>query len=131
MSLANDSLLLALANSGYTNQEVTAPNASSQTTAIRVSEQVIRVIAGVANGSVVLPSILSGETGSLPLGWVVNDSPNTIKLFSASGESMNGVLNASLSISSGAAAFYYKEPATTGKGGGTTGTTNWHANSVS
>jgi hypothetical protein len=130
MSLANDSLLVAVAASGFTNQEVTAPN-TAQGSATRVSEQVIRIIAGVSNGAVVLPSILSGEAGSLPLGWVINDSPNTIKIFPFTGESQNGVVNQSLSVSSGAAAFYYKEPAATGKGGGQTGTTNWHSNTVS
>jgi hypothetical protein len=130
MSLANDALLFALANLGFTNQEVTAPN-TAQGAATRISENVMRVIAGVSNGAVVLPSLLSNEAGSLPAGWVINDSPNTIKLFPFTGESHNGSANASLSISSGAAAFYYKEPATTGKGGGQTGTTNWHSNTVS
>jgi hypothetical protein len=131
MSLANDSLLEALAASGYTNQELFATNANSQNTAVRIMEQVVRVIGGVSNGSIVLPSILSGDAGSMPLGWVVNDSPNTIKLFPFTGESQNGVTNGSLSVSAGAAIFYYKEPAATRKGGGQTGTTNWHSNTVS
>lgn len=130
MSLANDSLLLALAQEGFTTQECTAPDANAQGKGVRVNSTVMRVVAGVSNGSITLGSLLSNDAAS-PLGWIVNDSPNTIKLFPFTGESQNGVANASLSIATGAAAFYYKEPASTGKGGGSTGTTNWHSSAVS
>ena len=129
MSLANDSLLKALGEGGYAQQEMTCPNANSQGTATRITAQVARCTSNVGNGSAVLPPILSNEADSA-YGWIINDGANTIKLFPATGENMNGVANASLSIAAGASAFYYKEPATTGKGGGQTGTTNWHANSV-
>lgn len=130
MSLANDSLLFALAQQGYQNQEAQAPN-TTQATATRITGQVCRITGSAgANGAVVLPSLLSNEADSA-LGWVLNDSPNSIKLFPSGGESQNGVANASLTIAAGAAAFYYKEPSTTGKGGGQTGTNNWHSSSVS
>lgn len=129
MSIANDSLLFALAQQGYTNQEVQA-NATTQATAARVYSQVCRVTASVSNGAVVLGSLLSNEADNV-LGWVVNDSPNSIKLFPFTGESQNGSANGSLTIATGTAAFYYKEPTTTGKGGGTQGTNNWHSSTVS
>jgi hypothetical protein len=130
MSLVNDSLLVMLGQEGFTNQECTAPNANSQNTGFRATAPVLRVTGGVANGSVVLPSQLSNEAAN-PIGWIINDSGNTIKLFPASGENQNGTLNASLSISNGQSAFYFKEPAVTGKGGGTVGTTNWHSSTLS
>jgi hypothetical protein len=108
MSTANDSLFYNLGMDGFICQDgIGAPNANSQGTAWPLLSAATRVTTSVANGSLILKSILSGEASPNPLMWVINDSPNTIKVFPASGENQNGVANAALSIPSGQSGFFF------------------------
>lgn len=133
MSLSNDSLLEALGQEGYTIYDgLAAPNASSQNTATKLIGQACRVTTSVANGSLILPSILSNEAS--PLVYVINDSPNAVLVYpflsSVTPEKMNTTNNASLSIPAGGWGHFIKTPAQTKKGGGTQGTINWSASAA-
>lgn len=126
MSVANDALLAVLGQQGFpVNDNLAAPNASSQTTATRCGSSINRFTTGVANGSAVLPSSVSNEAE--PITFVINDTPNAIKLFPFSGENQGGVLNAFLSIPAGQAAIAIRVPAQIGKGGGGGGTLDWRS----
>lgn len=90
MSVANDALLVALGQNGFTVlDDQTAPN-TAQGTATRLIGQVTRFIssAGV-NAAAVLPSLLSLEASSLL--FLVNDSPNAMQVFPATGETINAL----------------------------------------
>jgi hypothetical protein len=128
MSQTNDALLYNLALSGFpVNDNISCPNASSQATATRATGDAVRVTNSVANGSMILPSILSQEAP--PLIFVINDSPNAIKVYpflsTVSPESMNTTNNAALTIAAGGWGMFVKIPPLTQKGGGTQGTSNW------
>jgi hypothetical protein len=128
MSQTNDSLLYNLGLSGFPVTDNNAcPNASSQATATRIIGDAWRVTTSVANGSAILPSILSQEAP--PLVFVINDSPNSIKVYpflsTASPELMNTSANAALTIVAGGWGMFVKVPPLTTKGGGTQGTSNW------
>jgi hypothetical protein len=129
MSTANDAVLVALGQNAFpVNDCLGAPNANSQSTGTRCGSPVNRFTTSVSNGSAVLPSILSGEAEAMV--FVINDSPNTIKVFCASGDSQNGSLNASLSIGTGTSGVFFKVGALHSKGGGGGGTTDWRSANI-
>ena len=126
MSTANDALLYNLALQGFpATDDAAAPNASSQGTATAFIGDLLRVTTSAANGSVILKSNLSNEAP--PLCFVVNDSPNTIKVYPFAGESLNGTTNLALSIPSGQSAIFVRVPPASSKGGGGGGTIDWRA----
>lgn len=131
MSTANDALLLNLANDGFNIQnDVGAPN-TTQGTATPIKSGATRVSfsSGSGNGALILPSILTNEVGLDPLRFIINDSPNAIKVFPAQGETQNGVANQSLSIPAGQSAICSKvQTSTVSRGGGpNTGTNDWRS----
>lgn len=120
MSTANTALVFNLAMNGYLiDDDKVAGAANAQGTANRLLGQCNRCVSAVANGSFILPSILSGEAAWMV--FVVNDSLNTIKVFCAAGENLNGVANASLSVPSGQAGIFIPVPNSHG------GTTDWRS----
>jgi hypothetical protein len=73
---------------------------TTQAGATPIRQRVSRVIGGAGNSGLVLPAIGTGEATISPY-WVINDGPNTIKVYCALGEKMNTSLNASLSLTAG------------------------------
>jgi hypothetical protein len=119
MSVANDALLVALGQNGFPVFDNQSAPTTTQGTATRCIGQVTRFTASVAGGSAaaVLPSLLSEEVQGML--FVINDTPNTMKVFPFTGETEGGVANQSLSIPTGqSGVFISVTAAKTGKGGG-------------
>jgi hypothetical protein len=117
MSLANDSLLMALGQDGFNVQDnifITSAMVSQGTAVpIRSSGSRVTGAPNTNNGALILPSLLTGEA-----------SPFSIVVFCAQGENLNGSANGSLTIPSGQAGFFFKVQNTI-RGGGTTQTLDW------
>lgn len=131
MSTANDALLYNLGITGFPVFDDVLIGAANitQALALPVFGELARVISSPAtNGSMILKSSLSNDAP--PLAFVVNDSANTIRVFSFAGENLNGSLNGSLSIPSGQSGIFIKVPPATTKGGGGGGTTDWRAAAI-
>jgi hypothetical protein len=128
MSLANDSLLMALGQDGFNVQDnVFIPSTQvAQSTAVPIRSSGTRVTAApnTNNGALILPSLLTGEASGDPMRFVINDSAFSIVVFCAQGENMNGAANGSLTIPTGQAGFFFKVQNTI-RGGGTTQTLDW------
>jgi hypothetical protein len=117
MSVANDALLVQLAQNGFPIVDDLAAPTSAQGTATKCIGQVSRFTTAVANGAAILPSLLSLEATGLI--FVVNDTPQTIKVFPFTGETEGGVANQSLSIATGTSGIFIAVTAAkTAKGGG-------------
>ena len=101
MSTTNTAILGHLGRLGFSlDDDKTAGTASSQSGANAITGQVTRVTSAVANGSMILRSILTSDAPNLC--FVVNDSAQAIVLYPFSGENMNGSANAGLTIAAGA-----------------------------
>jgi hypothetical protein len=127
MSTANDSLLYNLGLVGFpvTDNTSATVTASQQNTGTAVVGDAFRVTNSNANGACVLKSSLSNEAS--PLTFVVNDSPNTIRVYAAPGENMGGVLNSFLAIPTGQSGIFVRVPVQVQKGGGGGGTADWRS----
>lgn len=125
MSVANDGLLLALGQNQFTiNDDMVAPG-TTQAGATKCIGQVCRVTTSTASAtaSMILPSLLTQEAQS-PV-FVVNDSPNTVRVYPFTGETEGGVTNSALSIPAGQSGIFVKiNGAAVGKGGGQTSVVN-------
>lgn len=101
MSTTNTALIGHLGREGYSLDDAkTAGTASSQSGANAITSQCSRITSAVANGSMILRSILSNDCPDMC--FVINDSAQAIKVFAFAGENVNGSLNASLTIAAGA-----------------------------
>lgn len=81
--------------------EVVAGPAAAQNTATRLTNRFSRCIKAASTGSVVLPSILSGEANEPML--VMNDAANSINVYPGLGEKINGgSANAPIAVAAGA-----------------------------
>jgi len=69
------------------------------------------IVAGGANNSLVLPSLLTNEAAS-GMYVVVNKSATTAQVFCALGDTMNTVANAAVTIAAGGAGVFVKKKAT-------------------
>lgn len=58
-----------------------------------------RVNKSATDAGIILPSILSGEAEAPVI--VINDSANTLKVYPAAGEKLNGSLNTAVSVTTG------------------------------
>jgi len=108
MSLGNDTMMWNLVQLGITISDNQSLAATGQTAAVRVIGQAYRVTKSVANGSCVLGSRLSGEGNELTI--VINDSANTIVVWTWPNENMSGVLNSNLSIPAGQSGIFFPVP---------------------
>jgi len=101
MSVTNLAVMFVIGgnNQGMANQELVPGPAATQATAVRVSNQMARVTKSVATGSLILPSIGTGEATEMVT--IVNDTAVTINIYPATGEKMNGVANATFQITTG------------------------------
>lgn len=118
MSVANDALLVNLGLNQFPVYDNLNSSVTAQGTATRLLGAVNRVTTAAANGSFVLPSLVSLEADS-GLIFVINDSAQTIKVFPFTGETNGGVANASLSIPTGQSGIFVAVTAAkTAKGGG-------------
>ena len=130
MSTANDALLVALGQEGIQVYDcLGAPN-TAQATATKCIGQANRFTTSVAGGSAaaVLPSVVSNEAQFMV--FVINDTPNTIKVFPFTGENNNGAGNGTLSIPAGQSGIFIRVPPAVGKGGGGGGTTDWRSAAI-
>jgi hypothetical protein len=125
VSVANDSLLYSLGLAGFPVTDNQSALLLTQATGVAVIGDAFRVTNSVSNGACVLKSSVSNE--SCPLVFVVNDSPNTIKVFCSPGENLGGSLNASLSIPTGQSGIFVRVPVQVQKGGGGGGTADFRA----
>jgi hypothetical protein len=140
-ALNNDYLIEQLANQGFSESENIFIPASAPTTqqpAGPVKGQFHRIVAnGTSGASLMLKSILSNDNPGMV--WLVNDSANNVSVFpfknfaggaTDTGESMNGVANASFSVTAGNAAIFIASLVHPKRKGGTSGSTpslNWSA----
>lgn len=105
MSTTTIALVGHLGRQGYAvDDNRTAGTASSQSGAQAIKGNLTWVKNAVANGSMILRSILTNDTPNLC--WVANDSGQTIIVYPFAGENMNGVANAGLSIANGSFALF-------------------------
>jgi hypothetical protein len=138
----NDYLFEILGTQGFTSGEdimLFAGAPTSQQGAYPIKGQMHRIVAcSVANASLVLKSVLSNDNPQLV--FLINDSPNTLvvfpfKSFAAGsppdvGESVNGVVNGSFSLTSLNAAIFVSSLVQSKRKGGSSGITpalNWSA----
>jgi hypothetical protein len=117
MSVNNTALLFNLAMQGFLVNDGNIAQGSTQASAIRINGDLIRIVGGATNSGLLLPSVLSCEAAWIT--FIVNDGPNTVKIYCAPGENQNGVANAALSIPAGQAGVF--SPILNSKGG----TINW------
>lgn len=135
MSVANDALLLTLGQNQFPVYDGLGSLVTTQAGATRLTGAVNRAVGSaagviVANGAFVLPSMLSLEADSSMV-FVVNDTSQTIKVFCAAGETLNGSSNGSLSIGTGTSGIFIRVyGASIQKGGGNTQTNDWRAANI-
>ena len=103
-----------------------ALNANSQSLATRLFCRICRVVTSVGTGSVVLPAQLTGENDQFPC-VLINDSPNSLNLFPAAGETINALgANASIAVAAGKTALCVANDVPPAHGGVATGSNlNW------
>jgi hypothetical protein len=118
MSAGNDAVLNALGLDAFQQTDVFLTT-TTQATAVPVIGSLVRVIKSPANGAMVMKSNVGLDLAILT--FIVNDSANTVVIFSAIGESLGGSTNGSISIPSGQSAVLVKVPAQVQKGGGSPG----------
>lgn len=120
MSLANDALLVQLAQNGFpVFDDLAAPNTTQQL-ATRCIGQANRFTTSTASAtaSAILPSLLSLEASGLV--FVINDSPNSIRVYPFAGETEQTVANQALTIPTGQSGIFIAVTAAkVSKGGGT------------
>jgi hypothetical protein len=100
MSLANQALLFNIALLGtpiYDN--LAGGPAAAQATALPLLGEMNRVTVAAANASYILKSIRSSEASTIV--FLVNDSANSVNIYPAVGENMNGVANAAFAVPAG------------------------------
>jgi hypothetical protein len=118
MSVNNLAIYYDQAMDGYNCFDDVIAQGSTQATALRIPGQWTRIIGGLLNSGVILPSILSGEFTAGKY-MVMNDGANQVRVYCALGENHNGGSNAFLAIPSGSTGVFYPVPNHHG------GTINW------
>jgi len=106
MSVTNLAVMFVIGgnNQGMANQELVPGPAATQATARRVSNQLARVTSSVNTGSLILPSIGTGEANEMIT--IVNDTAVIVNVYPATGEKMNGVANAAFQITANLSAVF-------------------------
>jgi hypothetical protein len=84
--------------------DLTSSALATQTAATPLTAKLHRVTEGSATASFILKSMVSLEAPLLVI--VINDGPNSIDVYPAVGETMNGVANAAQAIAAGAAGIF-------------------------
>lgn len=129
MSAATAAALYALSarGIGYAfpfRDDVTPGPASAQGTAKIVSSQVMRVTKSVASGSMIMPSITTGEADAFNV--VINDSGQTILVYCALGEAMDGSTNGNRSLATGTVGVFFRVRESETAAGGP----DWRSNAI-
>lgn len=104
MSVVNNAVLFVFSNDGQNVVELVPGPANTQNTAVRINNEVVRVLKSVATGSLQLPSILNGEANEAIV--VVNETAVTINIFPALGEKTNGNLNTAFAVTTAISALF-------------------------
>jgi hypothetical protein len=103
MSLSNQAVLNSAGLQGWAFFEDISggPTGAStvQAGATPVRGEGLRITKGIANGSVIMKSVLSGDAA--PMAFIVNDGANAVNFFPAVGEFNNGVVNQVLAVPAG------------------------------
>jgi hypothetical protein len=129
--LNNDALLEILSEDGWPQGDefqIFSGAGTTQAAGLRFKSASHRVVKNLtANAAIVLGSIQTGEAPSMA--WLINDSGNTVNVFCAPGENMNGVANSSFAVTAGNAAVLFRVPMQIKRKGGTSGggSLNWSA----
>jgi hypothetical protein len=104
MSVINNAIMtVGLWDNRQVNEQVPGP-AAAQATAVRLIGPLVRCTKSVSTGSFILPAIGSNEATEAVV--VLNDSPNSINVYPASGEKTNGSANAAVAVAAGAAGVF-------------------------
>ena len=120
MSVANTALLYNLGLLAFpVTDDLTAGPASTQNGAPVLNGELCRCVSSGVNGSFMLKSLLTQDAP--PLVFVVNDSPNTIKVYPFTGENVGGSGNSPLSIPAGQSGIFISVPNAKG------GTQDWRS----
>src|SRR5271168_370538 len=93
------------------NDDIYLTSATTQATAsvsLRAGANRITAAAGAA-AACVLPALINYDQGS-DFVFVINDSGNTVAVFAAPGDTMQGTLNGSLTIAVGGSGFFVRVP---------------------
>ena len=90
---------------GMLNDDLGSTVNAAQAGATALTSAFNRVTSGAATASFILKSMITIEAPRLCI--VVNDGPNSINIYPAVGETMNGVANAALAVAAGATAFLF------------------------
>lgn len=101
---------------------------TTQAAGVPVKGMLHRIVAcSVASASLTMKSVLSNDAPSFV--WLINDSPNTVAVFSFPGDHMNGTLNGNQTIATLTAALFMSIPVLVRRKGGASGggTTDWRA----
>ena len=134
-ALTNDALLEILSEDGWPVSDeifIAAGAGTTQAAGFPVKGSCHRIVANAtASAALTMRSVKSQEAPSMV--WLLNDSANTIVVFCAAGDNMNGVANASFSITAGNAAVFARVPAQVKRKGGTSGggTLDWRSALIS
>lgn len=112
---------LFLMGSKYAKVELIPGPATTQATATRINNALVQCRSGPGNGSLILPSILSGEANTIVI--VVNDLPTALYIYPAHGEKMNGTIDAPLAMGSGQVTIFMPILNSVGN----PSTTDWHS----
>jgi hypothetical protein len=134
-ALTNDAILEILSEDGWPVSDdifIPAGAGTTQAAGLPVKGSCHRVAGnGTATAALTLKSVKSGEAPSMV--WIINDDPtNSVKVFCAAGDSMNGAGNGSLTIAAVTAAVFARVPAQVKRKGGTSGggTLDWRASTI-
>jgi hypothetical protein len=98
---------------------VSAANAT-QTAAVPLTGAFHRVTAGAANSSFIMKSMLSKEAPNIVV--VINDGANSVNVYPAVGDTMNGVANAAQAVGAGATGIFVRT--------NESDTLDWRANTI-
>lgn len=107
-AVANSGLCYGLPVNLLTAGGGTGSVSQAGATALRCGVNTV-VVAPSPNTSCVLPSILSSETYS-QFTIVINDAPNSIRVFCAPGDHINGSLNGSLTVAANGFGIFIMKP---------------------
>jgi hypothetical protein len=88
---------------------------NTQAGAYAVKGECVRVVSAPTNASLIMREGSAGDAS--PVTFIINDSPNTVVVWPAVGEAMNGVTNGNLPIPASQYAFMQRIPRI-GVGGG-------------
>lgn len=126
MSAINTGILRAAREGGFHNLGTTLVDGvrssalATQTAATPLTAELHRVTAGSATASFIMKSMISKEAPLVVV--LVNDGPNSVNVYPAVGETMNGSSNAAQAVAAGATGIFIQTSVSDVK--------DWRANTI-